>query len=87
MLKLKYGFKTDCEKYAKLFRNELGLKEADPLLSKALAEHLGVPLYRISELDCLSPEILLFLAKQTNQKFFAATIGDESFRAIVTMNS
>jgi Zn-dependent peptidase ImmA (M78 family) len=83
MLKLKYGFKTDCEKYAKLFRNELGLKEADPLHSKALAEHLGIPLYRISELDSLSPQISLSLAKQTNQKFFAATIGDESFRAVV----
>ena len=83
MLKLKHGFKADCEKYAKFYRKELGLKDADPLHSMALAEHLGVPLYRISELDLLPPEVALFLAKQTDQKFFAATIGDGSFRAIV----
>lgn len=47
---LKRGFKAEAERLSERFRSELGISKFAPLDAFALAKHLGVPIFPVSEL-------------------------------------
>lgn len=51
------GFKAKAEKISLEFRNELNLKDIDPLCGFELAKHLQIPIYKASDFFSDSTEI------------------------------
>ncbi len=71
---MKYGFKSWCERAAISYRNNLGLKNIDPLPAHILAQHLGVILKTPKEIDGLSKESLEVLLNGESKSWSAVTL-------------
>ena len=85
-MKLRRGFLKEAEEYALEFREELGLEKNSALEARVLAEHLGIPVYRVSDLPDLPPHLAARVMQQGSNCFFGAVIPDGTFRAIVHNN-
>jgi hypothetical protein len=70
---LRRGFKTEANKYAREFRLELGIPPYGPLSPWRLAEHLAVPVYKLSEFARSEPQAAFFLAHEGLWEFSGAT--------------
>lgn len=79
---LRRGFKAEAERTAAAFRSELGLRPADPLDIKSLAEHLGIAIVPATELIGL--ERLEELERLQAFAFSACTFRIDDRRVIVT---
>jgi Zn-dependent peptidase ImmA (M78 family) len=71
---LRRGFKTEANDHARELRAELGLAAHAPLSPWMLAEHLGIPLMRLSELAAEEPAAVRFLRSCSPDIFSAATL-------------
>ena len=59
-VKLRRGFPTEANKWALDLRGEMNLAPPDPLCPVRLAEHLGVPILKLSRMpDCEERSLLL----------------------------
>ena len=81
--RLRRGFKSEADQWARDFRNELGLRLDDPLSPWVLAEHLAIPLHRLRELRQQLPEEVAFLTNSGAKEFSAATLFFETRRRII----
>jgi Zn-dependent peptidase ImmA (M78 family) len=80
---LRRGFKTEANEYARELRAELDLASHEPLCPRALAEHLGIPLMRLSELARIEPAAVRYLMWTAPDVFSAATLFSGYHRLIV----
>ncbi len=80
--KFRYGFKAEAERYAEEFRLELELKPHAPLCPKALALHLGIPVFGIKTNACLPTRISEYWAHHPKDPFSGLIISDGSYREI-----
>ena len=71
---LRRGFKTEANEHARELRAELGLAPHAPLCPWTLAEHLGIPLMRLSELARAEPAAVRHLMRAAPDAFSAATL-------------
>jgi len=68
---MRRGFKTDARTLAQEVRGELGLAALDPLDPWALAEHLAIPVWRLSEYGAVIPAAVELLAGGADGAFSA----------------
>jgi hypothetical protein len=80
---LRRGFKTEANEYARELRAELDLAPHAPLCPWALAEHLGIPAMRLSELARVEPAAVQYLMRTAPDVFSAATLFSGYRRLIV----
>lgn len=81
---LRRGFVAEANRWAQELRDELGLSGSDPMNPWALAEHLHIPIYKLSELpECNERELLLH--KKGGHDFSAAVCFD-GLSAFILMN-
>jgi Zn-dependent peptidase ImmA (M78 family) len=74
-IKLRRGFVAEANRWALDLRSELGVAAHDPLCPWRLAKHLGVPVYRLSELPhCDERELLI--ERRDGHDFSAAVCFD-----------
>ena len=76
------GFKSRCEEMAKSFRARLGLETAAPLPAEMLARHLGVLVWRVSEIG-LSAEDLRRLTVEDADSWSAIAVSAHGREAIM----
>ncbi len=82
--KFRYGFKAEANRYATELREELNVLPHDPLCPWTLAEHLAVPILKLSELpDC---EAKTHLTVGQGRAEFSATVCYEDTRAFILNN-
>ena len=82
-MKLRWGFKTEANEYAREFRAELGLAPHDPLCPWTLAEHLAIPVLPVSAFaDDLPADHLAYFAS-SGKVFSAVTVFHRTRRLIV----
>lgn len=82
--KLRRGFKAEAERYAELFRDELGLRHSQPLDMFRLAGHLAIPTLALSQLQGqLSTLNYQCLTNESKKQFFAVTLSVGNRRFIV----
>lgn len=76
------GFKSFAKRLAAEVREEIGLRPTQPLDHLVLADHLGIPIQRMSDYleECPS---LHYLATQGQKHFSAITLFDASWRKII----
>lgn len=86
-LKLRRGFKTEANAYARELRAELGIRPHAPLCPWQLAEHLEIPVVPLSEFQNEIPEAVRLLTKQDKKSFSAVTVFDGTRRLIVHNDS
>lgn len=80
---LRRGFKSEAEAIAREVRSEMGLASHNPLSAWSLAEHLGVPLLKLSALVLAAPDaVRYFLADETGA-FSAVTVFRDAKRLVV----
>ncbi len=84
-MKLKRGFKKETNEYAKEFREELNRKPFEPLCPLELADHLLIPILKISELE--EKEAVRHLTIIDQNVFSAATVFHGRKRIIVHNDS
>lgn len=77
------GFKTEANEYARDFRRELDLQLYDPLCPWALAQHLAIPVKRLSDLATAIPDQVRLLMTTNESEFSAITVFDSTARMIV----
>ncbi len=82
-MRLKRGFKTEANEYAREFRRELGLPARAPLCPFALAEHLAIPVAPLSQFGHRAPESVAFLRNSGPDEFYAATVFAGTKRLII----
>jgi Zn-dependent peptidase ImmA (M78 family) len=70
---LRRGFKSKANKYAREFRLELNIPLHGPLSPWRLAEHLAVPVYKLSEFAKANPQAAFFLTERGLWEFSGAT--------------
>lgn len=79
---LKRGFKTYAKKLAREVREELGLSQISPLDHFALAAHLSIPVFPMSQYSKQCPNLDYFIGK--GQKYFSAiTLFSNTWRMII----
>ncbi len=83
MTRLRRGFKTEANAIAREIRRELGLRAADPLDHRALADHLGIALMPLSQLRDEAPEAVAHFARAERGAFSAMTVFHGLRRLIV----
>ncbi len=75
---LRRGFKTEANATSREFRAELGLEPEAPLCPFAAAEHLDVPIQKLTSFRSLLPEeTSLLIAKGTAVSAFTACFGTD----------
>lgn len=79
-MKLRRGFRKEAEEYALEFRAELNIAPDGPLCPFALADHLAVPILKLSELAGLEAR---FVKGASEVGFSATTIFDGTFKTII----
>jgi Zn-dependent peptidase ImmA (M78 family) len=80
---LRRGFKTEANWYARQFRLELGVPLHGPLCPWRLADHLCVPVYKLSEFAKRNPQAAYFLTSEGLWEFSGATFISGRRRLIV----
>lgn len=82
--KLRRGFKAEAERYAEVFREELGLRHFHPLDMFRLADHLAIPTLALSQLQGeLSALNYQCLTHEAKKQFFAVTLSVGNRKLIV----
>ncbi len=71
-MKLRRGFKSEANAYAREFRDELSLAHCDPLCPFKLAAHLEVPTVPLQHFANDEPEAYAYLNSKNGQKEFSA---------------
>lgn len=79
------GFKTWCENVALSHRKGLGLEPVDPLDPMALAERLGIHVWRVNEVPGLDPATLKTLTEDDPDSWSAVTVSAEG-KTLVVLN-
>lgn len=82
---LRRGFKTEANWYAREFRLELNIPPHGPLSPWRLAEHLLVPVFKLSELAAEDPRAAFFLSENGLWEFSGATF-TRGYRRIIVIN-
>jgi len=77
------GFKTWCENASAGLRDDLRLQPIDPLDPRALADYLGVIVWRVDEIPGLDPDSLHVLINDDPFSWSAATVQAENKLAII----
>ncbi len=77
------GFKTRCENLSLQLRRELGLKKTAPLAAEVLAEHLGIFLWKPSDIQGLPQATLAVLTRRGNTVWSAVTISFGGFHTVI----
>jgi Zn-dependent peptidase ImmA (M78 family) len=85
-MKLRKGFKSEANAYAREFRQELGLQLSDPLCAWTLAEHLAIPLMKLSELKNKIPEQHFHYVTKQEQAIFSAITIFKGHRRLIIHN-
>ncbi len=80
------GFKTWCENVSAQYRRNLNLRPHDPLDPHALAEHVGVRLWRPDEVPGVEPHHLRILLHDDPDSWSAITICVGT-RSVIIVNS
>jgi Zn-dependent peptidase ImmA (M78 family) len=80
---LRRGFKTEANEYAREFRAELDLRPWSPLCPWALADHLCVPVIRLTSLEGKARAEVTYLLRNGRDYFSAVTVFDGHRRAIL----
>ena len=83
MEKLRRGFRKEAEEYAVEFREELGLKEHEPLDPFRLAERLAIPVCALSKHPAISRETKEYFQGPGNSTFSATTLVDGIYSEII----
>src|SRR5688500_5204035 len=84
MVKLRHGFKTECENYARELREELNLPQDAALHGSALAELLEVPVHALSRFPGIPDEIKMrYLTEKYCNEFSATVIRVDGRRYII----
>lgn len=81
---LRWGFKTECNTWARELREELGLEPHDPLCPWKLCEHLEVPVLDLRQLEPCPEQA--YLLSRVGQKAFSGAVLYEGLRASVLIN-
>ena len=78
---MKRGFKAEAERHAAFYRNELLLKERDPLPARDLAVHLKITLMTPSEIPGITDELLdvLLITGKNNWSAAILKCGEKEF--------
>ena len=79
---LRRGFKAEAEALSASIRGELGIGPYDRLNPRRLAEHLYIPILKLSDLASTSSGANYFLQNDSDV-FSAVTVFDVSFRAVI----
>ena len=82
-MKLRRGFKSEANKYAREFRAELGLRSHDSLNPWHLAEHLAIPVNPLSELRDEIPDAVSHVMEYDQAAFSAVTLCQGYKRLII----
>jgi Zn-dependent peptidase ImmA (M78 family) len=82
---LRRGFKTEANEYARELRAEFGLAPYAPISPWLLAEHLGIPVMRLSELAASQPAAVDYLTRFAPEIFSAATLF-AGYRRLIVYN-
>lgn len=82
-MKLRRGFKTEAEEYAREFRDELGLEYHAPLCPWTLADHLAIPVLPLSEFASEISKAVRYFMGTGNSYFSAVTIFNGHKRLII----
>lgn len=77
------GFKTRCENISLQMRKDLGLEKNDPLLPWPLAEHLGVSLWKPSDIQGLTKTSYALLTGTERNSWSALAISLNGMEAII----
>lgn len=80
---LRWGFKTEANNYAREFRQELRIPVHGPLCPWRLAQHLEVPVIKLSEIVKVNARAAYLLTSDGTREFSGATIYIGSRRGIV----
>jgi Zn-dependent peptidase ImmA (M78 family) len=80
---LRRGFKTEANKYAREFRQDLGLEVHSPLCPWRLAKHLAIEVYALSSFSNDEPQAVYQLMHIDQKSFSAATVFSGLKRLIV----
>jgi Zn-dependent peptidase ImmA (M78 family) len=72
--KLRRGFKTEANAYAKEFRAELGIEAHAPLCPRQLAEHLAIPVVPLSQYQNTISDAVHYLTVKDVKSFSAVTV-------------
>lgn len=82
---MRRGFKTEAHAISREIRAELQLTMLDPLDPWALAEHLAIPVWRLSEYADVAPEAVALLSN-SHQGAFSAMVALVGHRRVVIHN-
>lgn len=82
-MKLRRGFRKEAEEYAQEFRLELQLQGHDPLDPIQLAEHLGIPVYALSQHPTIPTLVKDHFAGSGISDFSATAVADRTYREII----
>lgn len=80
---LRRGFKTEAEAIAREVREELLLAPHQPLSPWMLADHLEVPLLKLSELMAAEPAAVAYFLSRGRDAFSAVTVFRDARRLVV----
>jgi len=80
--KFRYGFKAEAERYAEEFRSDLGIQPHGALCPRALADHLGIPVFGIKNNERLPKEIKDHWAHHLKSPFSGLIIADGSYKEV-----
>lgn len=83
---LRRGFKKETNEYAKEFRVELGKKSFEPLCPWSLANHLSIPVLKLSQLNA-AEDAIQYLTITDQEVFSAVTVFNGRKRLIVHNDS
>lgn len=83
---LKRGFKADAEKIAGKYREELGLKEYDPLPARKLAQHLGVRIIVPQDIPGITDDIIDILINGPGRNSWSAAIYQKNGKKYIIHN-
>ena len=80
---LRWGFKTESNWYAREFRQDLRVAVHDPLCPWQLAQHLAVPIVKLSEIVKVNARAAYLLTADGAREFSGATVNIGNRRGIV----
>ncbi len=86
-MNLRRGFKTEANAIAREIRHELKLRSDDPLDPWALAGHLDIPVWCLSDYQSEAPQMVKHFTRVEQGVFSAITVFDGTARVIVHNDS
>lgn len=68
------GFKSQCERRSIEFRRQLGVNASEPLPANRLADHLGITVWSVRDIEDLGAEDLSVLTDEADDSWAALTM-------------